>query len=572
MDLEELLASVQQLNFKKNNMKKFIYLLAFMGIAFMGCNPLEDINNDIQDEGVIGSADYTLTDDDYDTLSLGFGSFNSVQQAKDSIPQLLSEKYPFWGNGSSVNVRYNLFVGSAAGVSDLTGADVYQFTNADYATAGSDAFGFYPNVDPTEQIPVVLDAQIATPVDGQIVLVKYDQYFETPEIGLANLYNAVFPDDYDSFELVSVAGLDDLGWTVGSSNVQGSGFSGGANAVEEWLISPQVDLTGESDLLFQITQEIDFLGDAGLIDVMVSTDYTTGGDVMAATWTPFDFDKTIYGSLTASEDFDFSAYDGQQIHIGLKYSSTDSDSPRWRVQSMAVKAIGVSGDTDAKGEYFVYEGGSWEEAEDVYYLSSSDYDSMGEGSGQPGRFDNFSSSTPADNYLPTFLSITYPFAQEEDQMFVIYKYFSSNSGLGTRGNLYTYTNGQWVGNQSVIETSLQFGLENGIWVPDNTIRYTLTGDDYAIVVTELAGVAGFESAVDNLDSFGNFNRTGTWTDDMIITALSVVLNNLNPSAEELQKYVLTIATWAPGNSTEDWEMIKYEGEWITQELYAELTD
>lgn len=549
-------------------MKRIVYLLAFIGAVFTGCDPVEDINNDLagQEEPIIGEVEYTLTSDDYDDLELTFGNFSSDEDARMEIPGLLADKYPHFGNGSSALVTYNLYVGSAEGVSDYTGADVYEFSNADYATTGSDAFGFYPNVDPTEEIPVVLDAQIAAPTEGQIVLVEYDQYVETPEVGLANLYSAEFPTNYDSFELVSVSGLDALGWTVGSANVQGSGYDGGANAVEEWLVSPEIDLTSGSDLLFQITQEIDFLGDDSLIDVLVATDHMTGGDIMYATWTPFSFDKTAYSSLTTSDNLDFSAYDGQTIHIALKYSSTDSDSPRWRVQSMAVKAVGVSGDTDAKGEYFVYEGGSWEAADDVYYLSTSDYDSMGEESGQPGRFNNFSSGTPADNYLPTFLSITYPFAQEEDEIFVIYKYFSSNSGLGTRGNLYTYTNGQWLGNQSVIETSLQFGLENGIWVPDNTIRYTLTGADYSAIEAALEGT--YPGPAGSLGNFGNFDRrpgnANEWTDSMVLEALNVVLDILDPSAAEEQKYIVTADVYTGSSGVEDFAVIKTGGVWVYQ--------
>ena len=552
-------------------MKKILILLAFIGMAFTGCNPVEDINNDIDSEVVVGIEEFTMTTEDYENIvEQGedddpdyyetFEAFSDVDDAKAMLPGFLSNRYPFWGEGSSVAVNFNLFDGNPENASDFTNSDVYELSNADYASTG-DAFGFYPDVDASDEIPAVLDAQIASPTDGQLVLVKYDQYFEVPEIGLAPLYNAEFPADYDSFELVSVSGPDALGWTVGAANVQGSGFSGGAVATEEWLISPEIDLTGESDLLFQITQEIDFLNDEDLIDVMVSTDYTTGGDVMAATWTAFAFDKTIYGSLTASEDFDFSAYDGQQIHIGLKYSSTDSDSPRWRVQSLAVKAIGISGDTNAKGEYFVYEDGSWEAAEDVHYLSAADYDSMGENSGQPGRFDNFSNSTSPSDYLPQFLSIQNPFAQEEDEIFIVYRFFRGGAvGTTTRGNLYTFTNGEWI--QST--TSLKLGYKNGVWVPDNTIRYTLNSTDYSLVVDELTGIEGFEAAVDNLDSFGNFNRTGPWTDDMIVTALNVVLDNLDPSAEEGQKYIVTIATWAPGNSTEDFALIKDTGEWRLQ--------
>ncbi len=549
-------------------MKRIVYLLAFIGAVFTGCNPVEDINNSLAagEDPVIGQADYTISDDDYDELGLGFGSFNSEQQVKDSVPQLLDEKYPYYGNGSAALVTYNLFVGSAEGLSDYTGSDVYEFTNADYAATGSDAFGFYPDVNATEEIPAVLDAQIADPVEGQIVLAKYKQYFETPEIGLANLYSAAFPADYDSFELISVSGPEELGWTVGAANVQGSGFDNGANALEEWLISPEVDLTGESNVLFQITQEIDFLGDDTLIDIMISTDYTTGGDVTAATWTAFAFDKTIYGDLTASEDFDFSAYDGQTLHVGLKYSSTDEDSPRWRVESMSVKTIGVSGDTNSKGEYFVYEDGAWEASEGVYFLSSADYDSMGEESGQPGRFNNFSSSTRSENYLPTFLNIQYPFAQEEEEIFVIYNYFSSNSGLGTRGDFYTYTNGQWTGYENVIEASLQFGLENDIWVPDNTIRYTMIGTDYSAVVSALEDT--YPGPAGSVDNFSNFDRrpgnANEWTDSMMLEAVNAVLDGIDAGAAEAQKYIVTADVFTGSSGTEDFTVIKEGGVWIYQ--------
>jgi hypothetical protein len=551
-------------------MKKVIYLFALVAAIFTGCNPLEDINAEIDalpDEPNIGAFEYTLIDADYDRFDLSFGNFGSEQQAKDSIPFLLNDLYPLYGEGSSVLVNYDLFVGQAEGVSDYTGATTYQLTNDDYAVTGSDAFGFYPDVDATNEIPAVLDTQISDPVDGQIVLATYKQYFENPVVGLANVYQATFPDDYDNFELISVSGPDELGWTVGAANVQGSAFDGAANALEEWLISPEINLIGESGLSFQITQEIDFLGDDALIDILISTDYSTGGDVMAATWIAIPFDKTIYGSLTTSEDFDFSAYEGETVHVGLKYSSTDNDSPRWRVQDFAVRTIGVTGATNSKGEYFVYGGGSWEESEDVYYLSNSDYDSMGEGSGQPGAFNNFSSSTPADNYIPTFLGITYPFAQEEDQIFVIYKYFSSNSGAGIRGNSYMYMNGAWVPSQSVISTSLQFGFSDGEWVPDNTVRYMITAGDFDYITANYAATDGFVDAVSSMSNFGNFDRRPSnaayWSNDMILTVFADLLDNvIAPGAADEQKYVMSVDIYDGSSGVEDFRLIKLAGEWI----------
>lgn len=535
---------------------------------FTACAPNEDINAEIdaQDNPIVGDATYTFTDEDYEALELGSGSFSSVDDAKTMIAPYLQTIAPFqyWGNGSSVTVNYELYVGSADGVSDYTYADSYEFSNADYAATGSNAFGFYPNVDPNDEIPAVLDAQIMDATEGQILLVEYDQYIDTPDVGLTNLYQASFPANFDDFELIDASGSLDA-WTTGSSNVQGSGFSSGAQANEEWLISPEVDLSDGSDLLFQITQEIDFLGDESLIDILIATDYIEGGDVASATWTALSFDKTIYGSMTTSEDFDFSAYDGETIHIALKYSSTDSDSPRWRVQDFAVKAIGISGDAVSYGTYYMYSGGAWELAENVYYLSSADFDSMGEGSGEPGRFDNFSSSVSPNSYLPAFLAINFPYGQEEEELIVTYAYYSSSSGAQVRGNLYTFTDGAWMAHQSTISTSLQFGHDGTQWVPDNTIRYTLVDSDYDVVASTLLTTAGFEDAAGNLDSYGNFNRTGSgssWSDEMMFTAMGVMLDNLDPSAADGQKYITTYNIYDGSSGTEDRSLIKEAGVWI----------
>ena len=545
-------------------MKKIVYLFALVAIAFTSCNPLEDFNEEIDAIPAapnVGTFEYTLIAEDYDALMVD-GAFVNVDEAKLLLPDFLADLYPLYGQGSSVLVNYNLFFSGIDGVSDFTDSDIYQLTNADYASTGSDAFGFYPNVNATDEIPAVLDTQVMSPVDGQFLLVEYDQYFETPTVGIADLYRAEFPGDFGNFEVVSISGPADLGWNATGSNVTGSAFNGSSNAMEEWLVSPQIDLSSQTSVLFEITQEIDFFGaDPASIDIMVSTTYTPGGGIDAMDWTAFSFDKTAFGSLTTSADLDFSAYDGEQIYIAFRYTATDSNSARWRLQSFATKAVGVSGDTNGKGEYFVFDGGSWEAAEGVYYLSDADYDSMGEESGQPGRFNNFSDSVLPENYVPQFLGLTYPFAQEGDELFIIYQYFSG--GVSRRGDFYTFTNGEWL----PFQASLQFGFNDGVWVPDNTIRYELVTSDYELVVSELTGVMGFEDAVDNLDSFGNFKRTGSsdsWTDEMMLTAVGAILDNLNPSAEEGQKYVVIAETWAPGNATEEFAVIKTGGEWVYQ--------
>ncbi len=560
-------------------MKKLIYLLAVAGLAFTSCDPLEDVNAQIDaipDEPNVGAFEYTLTDEDYATLELGYGSFDSEDQAKDLIPGLLEDLYPLYGQGSSVVVTYNLYIGAAEGVSDFTQAEVYEFTNSDYATAGSDAFGFYPNVNATSQIPTVLDAQYTNPTEGQLVLAKYDQYTETPVVGLADLVSYDFAGSMEGWTVAEESGSDDV-WTSQSGYVQGNGYFGDQFSNVEWLVSPSIDLAGESDLKLQITQELDFAGDTSLVKVLVSTDYS--GDVLTATWDEIIFANSATGDMASSEDYDFSAYDGQAINIAFKYESIgddpattgvdEGDASRWRIASLTIKTLGATGDTNSKGEYFMYSGGAWEAVDGVYYLSSADFDSMGEASGQPGQYNNFSSSVSPDNYLPTFLELTFPYAQEEEELFVIYDYYSSSSGAQIRGNLYTYLSGMWNAHQSTIETSLQFGFDDGEWIPDNTIRYTISTPEFDYIETNYAAEVGFEAPVASMANYGNFDRRSSnpayWSDDMLLTVFADLLDNvIDPTAEDEQKYVMIFDIYDGSNGTEEMALIKVAGEWQLQ--------
>jgi len=553
-------------------MKKIIYLLIVLGAVFTGCNPLEDINAEIDAipaEPNVGTFEYILTDEDYATLELDPASFNSIDNAKQVLPGFLSGLYPLYGEGSSVNVGYNLFVGPAEGVSDFADADSYTLSNDDYASFGSDAFGFYPDETPEDFIPAILDAQIISPIEGQLIRANFRQYVEDPVIGLANLFEYNFDGTFEDFTVVDITGPDFL-WTSRAAEVQASGFDGDPNETEDWLVSPSIDLTGESNLKFQMNQRVSFLNGEPYdnhINVLVSMDYA--GDVTTATWDTIALAMVPDGTnsdFILSEDYDFSAYDGQTITLAFKYNADTMTAPLWRIDMAAIKTLGVEGDTENLGEYYVYSGGSWELAEDVYYLSSADYNSMGEESGQPGRFDNFSNSVAPENYLPTFLGIKYPFAQEEDALSVIFKFF--DGGVSTRGDKYTFTNGQWMPHQSTIATSLQFGFVNGEWVPDNTIRYTLVTADYDLVASTLLNEPGFEAAAANLENFGNFNRTGggtSWSDDMLVTAFGIVLDNLNPGAEDDQKYVMIFDIFDGSSGTEEFKMIKTGGEWVSNQ-------
>jgi hypothetical protein len=290
--------------------------------------------------------------------------------------------------------------------------------------------------------------------------------------------------------------------------------------------------------------------------VKVSTDYA--GDPLTATWTDVNFDTWPAGNSydIISSEASLAMYANQRIVIGLYYRSTEDFAPQWRVIDVLVEQ-GEAIKTVRMNAFYQYNGSWGALNEGVYYLSSADYDAMG----APGAFDNFSSTVPAENYLPALLEIKYPFAQEEDEIYVIYKYFSSSSGVQTRGDLYTFTSGVWNVYESVAAQTLSFGHDGVSWVPDNTIKYSLTGADYAAIAaaTATSNSAGSTS----MATFGNVD-VSLWTEEQLISAIGARLIEIFPTVED-QKYLVSYDTWEPGAGVRTIHLIYKSGAYIKVE-------
>lgn len=523
-------------------MKKILLLIAVFSMVFTSCEPLEDINTEIDaDVSVItGDVIYTLTDEDYDILELSFGSFSSEDDAKTALPGFLSDKYPVWGKGSSALISYNLYVGNAEGISDYTGANTYSLALVDYPGALDNATAFYEDEKPTEFLPDILVSGITDAVDGDVVLAKYKQYVGETVNGITEFYTRDFAGEGTllDYEAVSVSG--DQVWEGSNYGAKMTGFdSGNRNPNEDWLISSDIDLSSFPNATLETTQIFNY-GDPSGFTVLVSTDYT--GDISAATWDVIQLTNVPDGTSwdeVLSEAYSLSDYNGETINIAFKYISTDSNAGTYEIVDVSLKAPGVEGVAEPKSEFYTFDGSSWELSESVYYLSDADFDSMGENSGQPGRYNNFSSSISPDDYLPVFLNNKYLFAQEGDALSVIYKYYSSSSGAQLRGNLYTFTAGTWEGYESTQETSLQLAHDGSTWVPDNTIKYEFVASDYTLIADTFRDNPDYASAVANLETYGNIS-TFNWDEDQIDAAVNTVLEEHFPSMDEDQKFAVTI--------------------------------
>lgn len=188
---------------------------------------------------------------------------------------------------------------------------------------------------------------------------------ETPGDTPATAQKLPFANDFkaatalDPFSAFSESG--DEAWRISNSGkykngAAMSGYNGGAKANVDWLISPALDFTGATAPKLFLNHTI---GHAGNVEVeqqvLISKDYVSG-DPTKATWTKLKITypgKPAEGKnfSTTDSETDLSAYAGEKnIHIALKYTSTDQSSAQWQIGKIEVKeATGTEPGTENPG-------------------------------------------------------------------------------------------------------------------------------------------------------------------------------------------------------------------------------
>lgn len=229
------------------------------------------------------------------------------------------------------------------------------------------------------------------------------------------------------------------------------------------------------------------------------------------------------------------------------------------------------GSVSTLNDGFLYINDAWEF---ILGFNDDEYETMGEG------FPNFSSEDEAIVKIPVFLKDKFKFDPKAagDIEAIMYKLYTTDvddldeDGRTDDSTTYSYVKYfifdglDWSEYSDVISSTIQFGHDGTTWVPDNTIKYTFTPDDVAFISDALIGK--YEGPADNVGFFGSFDRRSSsgnyWTDDMLLEAFNLLLDNKNPSAEEGQKYVLTYIIYNGSTTNETKSVIKTDGVWVYQ--------
>jgi hypothetical protein len=164
-------------------------------------------------------------------------------------------------------------------------------------------------------------------------------------IGFKNVktfFSEPFTSSMGGFTSQNVLGTQQ--WTFSATyGATMSGFSGGNNANEDWLISPAINMTGAASGILRFSHAIN-KGDVATVQsdhtVWISKTYTSGAP-NATDWVQL----TVPG-YPAGTDWTFvssgdvvipAAYLGQtNVRIAFKYLSTASQSATWEIKSVKV--------------------------------------------------------------------------------------------------------------------------------------------------------------------------------------------------------------------------------------------
>ena len=198
------------------------------------------------------------------------------------------------------------------------------------------------------------DSMLPTDGSGTISGIITSDYFGDNRVMMLNTKDDVnfdssrcdplFADDFSSNNLnnwmvVNVNGEQE--WEITpygnpAPSAKISGYSGGSNANEDWLITNVIDVSSLSTVTLNFQSVVRYNGPS--LEVYASSDYSGGDPTTDGNWSELsvilDTDNSSWSSWTDSGNVDLSSYAGGNLYIAFKYVSTSSASATYEIDNV----------------------------------------------------------------------------------------------------------------------------------------------------------------------------------------------------------------------------------------------
>jgi hypothetical protein len=542
-------------------MKKIFYSFAILSLLFTSCNPLEDIYDEIDAKtainGVIGDVERTLSDDDYADLELSYGNFSSVDDAKLMLPAFITSKYPALGvtfkadgsinEASSALITYKLF--------SPIKFEEYTVVDADYAALELTSLNnsgeyndFFDQKFPSEVKGTVIDLTFKTEPTIENYTLTDDDY-DFVGNGRFNNFDIRTGRDDELIEArrvkiqaILLNNFPEAAFGV-KYNVTYKAYDG--SSTEEYNLEVQLEENptdpSKTIVYTLVNADYELIGNGNYNNFDIRDDKPEA-DVQVRRAKIETILLNNYPDAVSGDFFviTYDTFDGvgrPVLEMILQFDGTN-----YNIFDVKVYALYTFTLEDTTMRFTLVD--DW--AAPISF-TSEEYDLMG-GS---GRFSNFSGETSeANRKIAIYLETLYPFAADEDFVAVQYNFYSGS--VSTKNVNFVFDGTVWNSISSVIDTELKFGHDGSSWVPDNTIKYTLTNADFALV--------------DN-GRYNNFDVRAGKAEETVasrVVKLNVILKANFPASAQGQKFSVTYAVYDGANGVRTTNVILEGADYILQ--------
>jgi hypothetical protein len=159
------------------------------------------------------------------------------------------------------------------------------------------------------------------------------------------IYSETFTAGIGSFKIVDVAKDDKVSaiWTQSSTyGMKANSFANSTNyAGESWLVSPEINLTGASNVSVSFDQALNYFTDIDTAKDEAAFMIRESGKEWTAI-TGYTFPSSLSWTFVNSGEIDLNAYVGKTVQFAFRYKSTATKAGTWEVKTFQVTSIGGS--------------------------------------------------------------------------------------------------------------------------------------------------------------------------------------------------------------------------------------
>lgn len=418
--------------------------------------------------------------------------FTDSAPAETFVPAFLNTTgWPYYAlsNGSAVRLTYNVAAELPAEVVAINAAKAYTVSGDNYRNdvwESDDNFinAFAPVKPASKNIPTILTAEYPAAVQGDYVVVSYSESATNPVFGNVGGDTPQPENPYDFKPATKVEAGRTYMFYVASAGLCAAplaeektyGYLGVAN------LAPNAD-----GVIEQENAQNGFVLEAA-----------EGGYYMKDVYGRYLYMSGTYNSfnLTATLPADKAGYvwsvsvaaDGIATIKNVEKGKTmqyDSQYGSWGVYSDSrgtlpalyvmngepaaaapvLRAPAAEPVTTAMTAVYYYNGSKWSEPNNITALNPDDYKTI------TGKTYGNLTADQAKNLLPIYLKTNFPYAQADDQQFIVYKAYQGTTPYTCTE--FVFDGAEWAPKSNVEVVTNQFVRGNGAWRYDPSVTIVL---------------------------------------------------------------------------------------------------